>query len=91
MIRLIGITDDDIVALGIVVALLFIQLELKIIVCVDVEIDASNHAEVEGLARKMPATSYCGPAYKGPSAIMLIRGQWGCSRKALEEVDVMIV
>ncbi len=52
MIHLVGKTDNGIVAHGIVDALFLVQLELEMIVCVDVEINASNHAEVEGLARK---------------------------------------
>jgi hypothetical protein len=50
--HLIDITDNSIIAHSIVDASLLVQLKLKMDVCVDVKIDASNHASIEGLVRK---------------------------------------
>ncbi len=50
--RLVCKADDSIIAHGVVDASLIVQLELDMIICFDVEINTSNSASVEGLARK---------------------------------------
>ena len=50
--RLVGITNNGIIAHGVISATFSIQLELEIFVSVDSKIDASNHPAVEFVASK---------------------------------------
>ena len=48
--RLVGITNDSIIAHGVEDTALFVQLKLEIIVPVDFKINASNHPAIELMA-----------------------------------------